>query len=128
MSSKAEKRILIVEDDEDLHSLYRLFLQGESYQILEARDGEEGLEKAEKEKPDVIILDMIMPVMDGEEFIRKYRLERKHFDVPIIIASVNDKIPPSLIEKGKVRSVLKKPFPIEVLLREIESALKASGG
>lgn len=123
MSSKGKKKILIVEDDEDLHLLYRLFLQGESYRILQARNGKEGLELALREKPDLILLDMIMPVMDGEEFIKKLRFEEKIFDVPIIIASVNDKIAPSLIEKGKVRSVLKKPFPIEVLLREIEAAL-----
>ncbi len=116
---KDEKKILIVEDDEDLLCLYRLYLQGESYQIIQAKNGLEGLQHAEQDHPDLIILDMIMPVMDGEEFIKKYRIEKKNFDVPIIIASVNDKIPPSLLEKGKIRSVLKKPFSIETLLKEI---------
>jgi CheY-like chemotaxis protein len=124
MSSKPPKKVLIIEDDEDLHLLYRLYLQGESYKILQARNGKEGLEKIAQERPDLIILDMIMPVMDGEEFIQKFRFEDKIFDIPIIIASVNDKVPPSLIEKGKIHTVLKKPFPIEVLLREIETALK----
>ena len=118
------KTILIVEDDEDLNLLYRLYLKGESYRIVQALNGQEGLEKIEAEKPDLIILDMIMPVMDGEEFLKKLRFEKKIMDIPIIIASVNDKIPANLIEKAKVRNVLKKPFPIEVLLREIESALK----
>lgn len=118
------KTILIVEDDEDLNLLYRLYLKGESYKILQALNGQEGLEKIEAQKPDLIILDMIMPVMDGEEFLKKLRFEKKIMDIPIIIASVNDKIPASLIEKAKVRTVLKKPFAIEVLLREIESALK----
>lgn len=118
------KTILIVEDDEDLHLLYRLYLQGESYQILEANNGEEGLKLVEKNKPDLIILDMIMPIMDGEEFIQKLRFEKKVFDIPIIIASVNDKIPPALLEKGKINSVLHKPFPIETLLQKISSILK----
>ena len=118
------KTILIVEDDEDLNLLYRLYLKGESYQIVQALNGREGLEKIEAEKPNLIILDMIMPVMDGEEFLKKLRFEKKIMDIPVIIASVNDKIPASLIEKAKVRKVLKKPFAIEVLLREIESALK----
>lgn len=122
--TQKEKKILIVEDDEDLLCLYRLYLQGESYRIMEAKNGKEGLELAEKEKPDLIILDMIMPVMDGEEFIQIYRIEKKNFDTPIIIASVNDKIPHSLIEKGKINGVLKKPFPIEILLEKMTSLLK----
>ena len=123
MKGTGEKKILIVEDDEDLLCLYRLYLQGESYKILLAKNGLEGIRQAEQEKPDLIILDMIMPVMDGEEFIQKYRVEKKNFDIPIIIASVNDKIPASLIEKGKIKSVLRKPFPIETLVKEIESLL-----
>ena len=125
MSANTVKKILIIEDDEDLHILYRLYLQGESYEIFQARNGREGLEQAEKEKPDIIILDMIMPVLDGEEFIRKFRFEKKLFDIPIIIASVNDKIPRDLIEKGKIQKVLRKPFPIEVLLQEIAAVLKS---
>lgn len=118
------RKILIIEDDEDLHTIYQLYLQGQSYEVIQARNGREGLEKAESEKPDLIILDMIMPVMDGEEFIQKYRIERKNLDVPLIIASVNDRIPAALLEKGNVASVLKKPFPIETLLHVIQSALK----
>ncbi len=123
MSAEA-KKILIIEDDEDLHLLYRLYLKGESYKIFEAWNGKEGLEQIERERPDLIILDMIMPVMDGEEFIQKFRFEKKNFDIPIIIASVNDKIPAPFLEKGKIQSVLKKPFPIETLLKEIKTALK----
>ena len=123
MKAQKERKILVVEDDEDLLCLYRLYLQGGSYKILQAKNGKEGLELAEREKPDLIILDMIMPVMDGEEFIQKFRLEGKNFDIPIIIASVNDKIPPVLVEKGRIQSVLKKPFPIETLLKEIDSIL-----
>ena len=123
MKAEKERKILVVEDDEDLLCLYRLYLRGGSYKIIQAKNGKEGLELAEQEKPDLIILDMIMPVMDGEEFIKQFRLEKKNFEIPIIIASVNDKIPSALIEKGKIRSVLKKPFPIETLLKEIESIL-----
>ena len=123
MKESGGKKILIVEDDEDLLCLYRLYLQGESYQIIEAKNGLEGVEHAEQDRPDLIILDMIMPVMDGEESIQKYRVEKKNFGVPIIIASVNDKIPASLLEKGKIRNVLKKPFSIEILIKTIKTIL-----
>jgi len=123
-ASRKAKKILIIEDDEDLHLIYRLYLQGESYQILQARNGREGLEILAHEKPDLILLDMIMPVMDGEDFIQKFRFEKNEYGIPIIIASVNDKIPPRLLEKGKIQTVLRKPFPVEVLLKEIEAILK----
>lgn len=117
------KTLLVVEDDEDFQLLYRLYLQGRSYRIQEARNGKEALEAIEKEKPDLIVLDMIMPEMDGEEFLEKLRFEKKMTEIPVIIASVNDKIPPSLLARAKVRNVLKKPFPMENLLEKVKAAL-----
>lgn len=118
-----DRKILIVDDDEDLHTLYGLYLQGESFQIVRAFNGKEALEVVEKEKPDLIVLDMIMPVMDGEEFLTKLRTEKKIKDIPVIIASVNEKIPPKLIELGNVYTTLKKPFTIETLVTKIQEAL-----
>lgn len=119
----SQNRIMIVEDDEDLHVLYGLYLQGQDYQIMRAFNGQQAFDLMEKEKPDVIILDMIMPVMDGEEFFTKLRTEKKIGDIPVIIASVNDKIPQKLLNLGNVHCILKKPFRIEALLNEISGAL-----
>lgn len=118
-------KILIVEDDEDLHTLYGLYLQGADYDILRAFNGQEALNILETESPKVIILDMIMPVMDGEEFFTKLRTERKITEIPVIIASVNDKIPQKILNLGNVHAVLKKPFSIETLLENIKGALEA---
>ena len=115
--------ILIVDDDEDLHTLYTLYLQGESFHIQRAYNGKEALDLIEKHKPDLIVLDMIMPVMDGEEFFVKLRTEKKIKDIPVIIASVNDKIPPKLFELGNIYTTLKKPFTIETLVGKIQEAL-----
>ena len=60
------KKILIVEDDSDFQDIYTLYLQGEDYRVMKAFDGKQGLEVLDKETPDIIILDLIMPVMDGE--------------------------------------------------------------
>ncbi|HPW65013.1 MAG TPA: response regulator, partial [Candidatus Omnitrophota bacterium] len=60
------KKILIVEDDADFQDIYTLYLQGESHEILRAMNGREGLDCLAKTVPDLIILDLIMPVMDGE--------------------------------------------------------------
>ena len=118
-----DSKILIVDDDEDLQVLYGLFLQGESFKIARAHNGKEALEQVEKECPDLIVLDMIMPVMDGEEFLEKLSSEKKAKDIPVIIASVNDKLPQRLFEKSNVYATLKKPFTIETLVGKIRQAL-----
>ena len=119
----ADQTILIVDDDEDLQTLYSLFLQGESFRILRAYNGKEALELVDKYKPDLIVLDMIMPVMDGEEFFVKLRTEKKIKDTPVIIASVNEKIPARLFDLGNIYTTLKKPFTIETLVSKIQEAL-----
>lgn len=116
-------KILIVDDDEDLHTLYGLYLRGESFDIVRAYNGKQGLEAVEKEKPDLIVLDMIMPVMDGEEFFTKLRMEKNIKDIPVIIASVNEKIPQKLFDMGNIYTTLKKPFTIETLVGKIREAL-----
>jgi len=115
--------ILIVEDDEDLQTLYGLYLQGQDFDIERAYNGREAFEKIAQRKPDLIILDMIMPVMDGEEFFIKLRKEKKIHDIPVIIASVNDKISEKLFELGNVHSTLQKPFGIEILVEKVRDAL-----
>lgn len=117
------EKILIVDDDEDLHTLYGLYLQGESFQVVRAFNGKQALEVVEKEKPDLIVLDMIMPVMDGEEFFVHLRTEKKN-NTPVIIASVNEKIPQKLFDLGNIYTTLKKPFTIETLIGKIREALK----
>ncbi|HNX68036.1 MAG TPA: response regulator [Candidatus Omnitrophota bacterium] len=118
------RKILIVEDDTDFQDIYTLYLQGESFEVLKAGNGQEGLAILEKEIPDLIILDLIMPVMDGEEFYVRLRAQEKWKRIPVIIASVNEKIPHRVAELGNVSDVLKKPFDVEVLLQKIRKHLK----
>ncbi len=113
------KKILIVDDDEELHILYGLYLRGESFQILKAYNGKEALEIMNKEMPDLIVLDMIMPVMDGEEFLKKLHHEPRFKEVPIIIASVNEKIPAKMFEIANIYTALRKPFTIDILINKI---------
>jgi DNA-binding response OmpR family regulator len=118
------KKILIVEDDSDFQDIYQLYLQGESFQVLTAMNGKEGIAVLEKETPDLIILDLIMPVMDGEEFYVWLRGQMKWRSIPVIIASVNDKLPQKVVELGGVSGNLRKPFRIEVLIEMVQEHLK----
>lgn len=117
------KKILIVEDDTDFQDIYALYLQGEDFQVLKAFNGKEGLEILGKETPDLIILDFIMPVMDGEEFYTLLRAQEKWKKIPVIVATVNEKIPPKIMEIGGITGNLRKPFDIEELLKMIRTCL-----
>ena len=115
---------MIVEDDSDFQDIYQLYLQGESFQVLSAMNGKEAMAVLEKETPDLIILDLIMPVMDGEEFYVWLRSQEKWRAIPVIIASVNEKMPQSIIDLGNVAGSLKKPFEIDTLIERIRTNLK----
>ncbi len=118
------KKILIVEDDNDFQDIYQLYLQGESFQVLAVPNGKEAIAVLEKETPDLIILDLIMPVMDGEEFYGWLRAQEKWRHIPVIVASVNEKIPHSITELGGLAGNLKKPFEIDALIEKIRANLK----
>ena len=76
------KKILIVEDEVNIRELLRLYLEREGYTVLEAENGVEGIKKWKSDKPDMLLLDVMMPVMDGWEVCREIRAES---DVPIIM-------------------------------------------
>ena len=76
------KKILIVEDEANIRELLRLYLEREGYTVLEAENGVEGIKKWKSDKPDMLLLDVMMPVMDGWEVCREIRAES---DVPIIM-------------------------------------------
>ena len=76
------KKILIVEDEANIRELLRLYLEREGYTVLEAENGVEGIKKWKSDKPDMLLLDVMMPIMDGWEVCREIRAES---DVPIIM-------------------------------------------
>ena len=76
------KKILIVEDEANIRELLRLYLEREGYTVIEAENGVEGIKKWKSEKPDMLLLDVMMPVMDGWAVCREIRAES---DVPIIM-------------------------------------------
>jgi len=118
------KKILIVDDDSDFQDIYQLYLQGASFQVQTALNGKEALAALEKETPDLIILDLIMPVMDGEEFYVQLRAQERWRHIPVIVASVNEKMPQRITDLGGIVGNLKKPFPIDILIEKIDANLK----
>lgn len=81
------KTILIIEDDKFLRELIVKKLVGEGYKTSEAIDGEEGIKKIREEKPDLVLLDLILPGIDGFEVLAKMKGDSKLAPIPVIILS-----------------------------------------
>ena len=78
-------KVLIVEDDRDLNNAYSIILKSEGYEVVEAYDGKEALEKIKNFEPDLILLDLLMPIMGGLEFLQHFDLVSKHPNVKVLI-------------------------------------------
>jgi CheY-like chemotaxis protein len=88
MSEKrANKRILLVDDSETVLMLERMILRDGDYELATAKDGQEGVEKALVFKPDLILMDVVMPQMSGFEAIRRLRLYEETRSIPILIVT-----------------------------------------
>ena len=72
------KRILVVDDEPDIRDILRILLEGEGFEVEEANNGREALEKIQKRPPDLVITDYVMPEMDGEELCRKNKKRHPH--------------------------------------------------
>jgi len=122
MASGSDISILIVEDEPPIRRLLRNTLGVQSYRVVEAADGREGLAQLAAARPDLILLDLGLPDMDGLDFIREVR---RGSPVPIIVLSSRDD------EKGKVAALdlgaddyVTKPFGAEELVARIRTALR----
>lgn len=78
-------KIAIVEDDQSIREMYRLKFETENYKVFTAENGKRGLELAEKEKPDIILLDLMMPEMTGDEMLKKLRDQEWGKKIKVII-------------------------------------------
>lgn len=79
------KKILILEDDDFLREMYKSKLKLENFQVEAVANGEQGLRKIEKFFPDLILLDILMPKIDGFEFLEKMRAQKKYQKIPVIL-------------------------------------------
>jgi len=123
----AKKRILLVEDDPYVVKALKIRLEAGDFEVIVAIDGKEGLEKARNEKPDLIILDVMLPEMSGFDVCRKLKIEKQYKDIPIIMLTA--KFQPSDVKFGTemgADAYITKPFDSHVLLAKIEELLKKS--
>lgn len=106
------EKILIVDDDMTLRELYEERMKAENYVIISAVDGEEAIEKANKEKPDIILLDIMMPKINGIDAMKMLRAKEETANIPIIILT-------ALVQEiDKVKDMM-KPYDSYLIKSEI---------
>lgn len=119
------KKILIVDDEPDLVKGLPIILESKGYEVVLAYDGEEGLDKARKEKPDLIILDLMLPKMDGYMVCCLLKADTNYRRIPIIMFTA--KAQEEDMKTGKevgADAYITKPFEPQVLLGKIRELLK----
>jgi CheY-like chemotaxis protein len=117
----AAKRILICDDDPVILRLLEVNLELEGYEVLSAHNGEEAVEIASAEKPDLVILDIMMPKLDGYQTAERLKSQDDTKEIPVVFVSAKAQL--SDIEKGKsygVADYLTKPFDPSDLLEIVE--------
>jgi DNA-binding response OmpR family regulator len=119
-------RILVVEDDTDLNNAYCIILRHAGHEVVEAFDGKEALEKLKDFEPDLVLLDLLMPVMGGLEFLQEWEKPKKHRDVKVLIFT-NMENSPEVSEAYKLganRCIIKSWTAPHNLARVVSDTLK----
>ena len=121
----SKKRILVVDDEVELIKAIQIRLEQAGYEALFAYDGQQGLEKAHKEKPDLIILDLMLPKMDGYKVCALLKKDTKYTKIPIIMltARAQETDEKLGLELG-ADAYITKPFQHEVVVAKIKELLK----
>jgi CheY-like chemotaxis protein len=114
--------VLLIDDSDDARDAYAEVLRLEGFTVEEARDGQEGLQKAVELLPDIVITDVTMPIMDGWETIRRLRGDDRTRRIPIVACSGQDF--ESGIHDSPADVLLPKPCPLETLLLEVRQLLR----
>jgi DNA-binding response OmpR family regulator len=113
------KTILIVEDEEAVRELEKFILETEGYEVMEARDGLEGLAKAEFKKPDLILLDLMMPDVSGGRMFDEMQEHPNTAGIPIIVVTGKPDAHQMFDDSIGPDNVVMKPFEADVLLERI---------
>ncbi|MFH1474053.1 MAG: response regulator [Candidatus Aenigmatarchaeota archaeon] len=121
------KKIMVVDDEENLLELVKVIFEEENFEVVTAVSGQDCLKKLESSKPDLILLDMMMPKMTGKETVKKIRENPKTKDIKIIFLTVARLSEVGLedLKKLDILDYITKPFDNDDLVRRVKKALGA---
>jgi CheY-like chemotaxis protein len=130
---KDKPKILIVDDDIDFVETTKTVLESKPYEVVVAHEGEEGLKKAREEKPDLILLDVIMPVKDGFTAAEQIKKDPQLSKIPVLMLTAfsskrqESSIPVSRGFSLEAEDYIEKPVSPDNLLAAVEKSLKKAG-
>jgi len=123
--AEEKKKILCIEDEREMIDLIKLILERRGFEVLGALGGKEGLEVIRRERPDLILLDLMMPEVDGWEVFRQMKADEQLKDTPVIVVTAKaqsiDKV--LGLHIAKVDDYVTKPFGPQELLKSIDKVL-----
>ncbi|MEK6732351.1 MAG: response regulator [Candidatus Omnitrophota bacterium] len=120
-----KKKILVIDDEEDIQKLLKIRLEQDSFTVITAGDGASGAKIAEQEMPDLILLDIMMPNVDGYSCLKEIRKNQKTKNIPVIMLSgkEEEKVR-DLFAFQKISGYVEKPFELDNLVAKIKETLK----
>ena len=119
------QRVLLVDDSDDIRELWRLWLTYWNFSVEEAADGQEAVRKALHTTPDLILMDLWMPVVDGVEALKRLKKDPRTADVPVVVLSAQNRAPDAdTVVAAGGEGLLTKPSDPEELLGHIRTALR----
>jgi len=117
----SQKKILVVDDEPDLVETIRFPLEMEGYQVLVSYNGEDALNQARTKKPDLIILDLMLPKLDGYKVCRLLKFDEKYKHIPILMLTAKTQEKDRLLGKETgADDYMTKPFDIDRLLEKVK--------
>ncbi len=116
------KRVVVIDDDQGVVSLLQKRLEANGYQVSSAEDGVKGLEIVRSTLPDLVILDIVMPGMDGFSLVREIRSDERLKRIPLIVITSKGEMG-ELFKAEGVGIILTKPFKMEDILQKVEGFL-----
>jgi len=119
------KKIILIEDDEFLFDVYKLKLEKENFKVEVVRDGSRALEKIKEQKPDMILLDIVLPNLDGWEILKQIKSNDEIKNIPVIILSnlaQEEQIKKSL-KLGAIKYLVKSQYMPSEIIKEIKEIL-----
>ena len=123
-SDQSLPTVIFVDDERDMRKLVSFMLQRRGYRVLTAGDGQEGLELVKNEHPDVILLDVMMPKMNGQEVLKYLKSDDTTKDIPVIMLSaLGASKDVAVSQQLGAFCHLEKPYQAEVLVQTIQKAI-----